>query len=123
MRLYRLRCFRCGGKFKYGNDVFRDSDNYPICKNCLREKLNETWDYDYTDYILETMEKDHNRNYNKWKKWFHENHVSCDGEDHDDYSFYFEHKDNITVIDGKNYCQSCYEEMAEFIEISLKEVV
>ena len=110
MKLYRLRCFRCGKKFKHGTDVFRNSNNYPICKNCLYENLNETWDYEYTDYIVNMIKKRFNRKYNKWNKWFHKNHVLCEGE-HEDYSFYYEEKDYITIVDGKKYCRECIDKM------------
>lgn len=117
MTKYKLRCFQCTNVFESKEAVFRNHEGYPICRDCLWENLSETWDCEYLEYIIDEMVKKHNRNYNKWEKWFHENHVLCDGEEHDDYSFYYEHKDNIVTIDGKNYCQSCYEEMGDFIEI------
>ena len=110
MKLYRLRCFRCGKKFKYGNDVFRDSDNYPVCETCLCEILSETWDDDYTEYILSEIKKKFNRKYNKWSKWFHKNNDLCEGE-HEDYDFYYEEKKHLTIIDGKKYCRLCIDKM------------
>lgn len=110
MKLYRLRCFRCGKKFKWGTDVFRDSNNCPICEICLREFLSETWDYEYADYIFNEIKKNHNHKYNKWNKWFHKNNELCEG-DHEDYAFYYEEKEHITIIDGKKCCRACIDKM------------
>ena len=109
----KLKCFTCGRPFESKKDVFRDSFNYPIHKDCLWEILNDTWDSEYLNYIIDEMEKKHNRNYNKWLKWFHENHILCDGEEHDNYSYYYEHKDNITIIDGKKYCTACIDHLKD----------
>ena len=125
LKKYRLKCFRCITSFKLKEEVFRNHEGYPICKDCLWESLYDKWEDNYLEYIIEEIEKRFNRNYNKWHKWFYKNHILCDGE-HDDYSnycYYYEHKDNITVIDGKNYCTRCVDEMAVFIETIPKEVV
>ena len=92
--------------------MFRNREEFPICKTCFSEELEEEWEDDFAEYILEQIENRFNRNYNKWSKWFHENHVLCDGE-HEDYAFYYEAKEAITVIDDKNYCRNCIDEINE----------
>ena len=112
MKKYKLKCFVRGCVFKSKEDVFRDEFGFPICKDCLWELLYDNWEDEYLEYIIEEIEKNFNRSYNKWNKWYYENHILCDGE-HDDYSYYYEHKDRITTIDGKNYCSKCIDEMNE----------
>lgn len=103
---YKLRCFTRGCKFKSKEDVFRDINGYPICKDCLHECLDEYWDEEFSENIINELKK-YNNSYPKWLKWFYENHTLCDGGEHDEYSFFYEANDYITVINGKNYCRYC----------------
>ena len=112
MKRYTLRCFTRGCSFESKEDVFRDCNNNPICQNCLIEYLEQTWAYDFAEHVFEEIKNRFNRNYLKWKKWFYENHLLCDGgEDHGDYDSFYEEKDHITVINGKNYCRMCMDEL------------
>ena len=113
MKKYNLRCFKRGCSFVSKEEVFRDYNDNPICQNCLIEYLEETWAYDFAEYIFGEIKNRFNRNYLKWKKWFYENHVLCDGDDHDEYSFYYEEKDKIKRIDEKNYCRECMDVFSE----------
>jgi len=108
MRKYKLKCFICKGLFKSNKEVFKDSNKFPICEICFIEFLEETWDPIFAEYILKQIKKNFNRNYLKWEKWFYKNHILCDGE-HNDYDFFYEEKNSITVVNGKNYCRQCIE--------------
>jgi len=112
MKLYRLRCFNCKKKFKYGNDVFRNAKNIPLCETCLIEQLEENWHEEFVEQMIHDIKKKFNRKYNKWFKWFHKNNTLCDGE-HEDYSDFYELNKEITTIKGKNYCINCIDYMKE----------
>ena len=119
MTKYKLRCFTRGCEFKSKEDVFRDENGQPICEDCLHESLSEYWEYDFSEYIINDLKK-YNRSYPKWLKWFHENHTICDGGEHDEYSFFYEENDSITVIDEKKYCRYCIDEFKENEPMRLK---
>lgn len=104
----KLKCFTCTLKFKRKSEIFRDFNNYPICKDCLREELFEDWDDDFYEYVLSEIEKNFNRSYAKWSKWFYKNHETCDGEH--DIDWYILKKDLIE-IDGNKYCPACVDLM------------
>ena len=109
----KIKCFNNSyHKFYSKNDIFRDESNYPVCADCLIEFLEEFWDDEFAEHIFYEIKNKFNRNYNKWQKWFFENHILCDGE-HIHYDDYYEHKDSITIIDGKNYCSRCIDESKE----------
>lgn len=59
-----LKCFRCGKPLDK-EEVFRDSHNYPVCEDCIREDLDE-WDDDAGGYILELLKNKYNQNYKKY---------------------------------------------------------
>lgn len=107
-----LKCFTCTRKFDSKEDIYRNEYNHPTCQCCLIDFLENEWEDDYAEYILDKIKNKFNRNYNKWHKWFFENHIKCD-EKHDDYDIYYEHKDWITVVDGKNYCRYCIDNLNE----------
>jgi len=110
MTKYKLRCFVRGEKFDSKEEVFRNQFDYPICEDCLYEELDHDWDDEYIETIISYLKSKFNRNYNKFQKWFFENHTECDGE-HTDYDPFYELNDRIVVIDGKNYCSYCIDEM------------
>jgi hypothetical protein len=110
MKIYRLKCFRCEKKFKYGKDVFRNAENYPMCEDCFVEMLEEYWDYDFVMDMIHDIKEKFNRKYNKWLTWFHKNNTLCDG-DHEEYSVFYEVNKEITIINGKKYCRDCIEYM------------
>lgn len=116
MSKIKIKCFNNSyHKFNSKDDIFRDSNGYPVCADCLIESLETFWDDEFAEHIFTEIENKFNRNYNKWHKWFFENHIVCNGE-HDDYDNYYEHKDNITIIDGKNYCTHCIDKLKEHID-------
>ncbi len=111
MKKYKLKCFICRKSFNKKKDVFRNLDKYPVCENCLIEEIEETWDNENTDYIFNEIKKSFNRNYFKWnKEVFIESMIECNGN-HEFYDHYFDHKDNMVEINGKNYCLSCVDKM------------
>ena len=111
MKKYKLKCFICRKSFNKKEDVFRNLDKYPVCENCLIEEIEETWDNENTDYIFNEIKKSFNRNYFKWnKEVFIESMIECNGN-HEFYDHYFDHKDNMVEINGKNYCLSCVDKM------------
>ena len=119
MTKYKLRCFTRGCEFKSKEEVFRDIRGCPICEDCLHEFLNEYWEDEFSEYIISEIKK-HGNNYSKWLKQFHENHTLCDGGEHDEYSFFYEANDCLTVIDEKNYCRYCIDEFKENEPMVLK---
>ena len=119
MSKIKIKCFNNSyHKFNSKEDIFRDESNYPVCADCFIEYLQDYWDDEFAEYIFNEIKNKFNRNYNKWQKWFFENHTICDGESemHNDYDDYYEHNDNITVIDGKNYCSLCIDELKEYTD-------
>lgn len=114
MKKYKLSCFNCGSQFKSKEEVFRDQNNYPICEDCLCEWLADNFweEYDDAEYTIRELKTKFNRSFRKWEKWFYNNHVVCD-EKHDYYANFYVHKDEITVIDGKNYCSICIDNMED----------
>lgn len=106
----KLKCFNCKRGFKHRSDVFRDSNNYPICEDCLYEEL-EFWEDDFREQIIDEIKLRFNRNYKRWEKWFFENHEICDGPLHD-IEWYTPKKD-LVEWDGNKYCLACVDFLIE----------
>lgn len=108
----KLRCFYCGLTFKKKEDIFRNDNNEPRCRDCLFEELMDIWDDEFLDGLIDEVEKNYNRNYRKWKKWFDSCHRLCDGpcKNHVYDEQYF-HFDQLIEKDGLFYCEDCIEDV------------
>jgi hypothetical protein len=108
-REYKLRCFSCNAKFKNRNRVFRNSEGFPLCEDCLAEELDHYW-LEAWELVKEINCKEFKRDYRKWKNWHDETYVECDGE-HKEYGVYYIHKDYCYKYNGKVYCEGCAEDL------------
>jgi DNA-directed RNA polymerase subunit RPC12/RpoP len=66
----RLRCFDCGKRFSSKKDVWRDNNNYPLCKSCFHEFVYDDLDFfDATDLdrFIDEIEQNYGRNYSLYK--------------------------------------------------------
>jgi hypothetical protein len=108
-----LTCFNCGFKFKERKDIFRNSLNYPLCKECFGESLEFAWGDEFIESIIEDIQKNFNGNYNRWKKNFDETMELCDGCSGKYYDKMYYPKEMIIEINGKKYCETCIEIMEE----------
>ena len=106
---YKLRCFGCGYTFKSKEEVYRDLNGIPKCEDCMWEYLDDEWDSDCKDDILIEIKTKFNGRYKRFKNWYFENFIECAG-DHN-YDGLWINKNDAVVIDGKNYCEYCAEEM------------
>ncbi|MBD3197509.1 MAG: hypothetical protein GF317_20820 [Candidatus Lokiarchaeota archaeon] len=107
---YGLRCFYRSHKFKSKDQVYRDENEYPICRECLEEYLYDCgfWQDAAVEWILQELDKpEFNRNYKKFKKYYEQNYVCCEGEH--GYDELWRHKDDMNEINGKYYCELCIE--------------
>src|SRR4030042_6194366 len=107
----KLRCFRCGRKFKNKNEVYRDLSGWPLCEECLYEDISDEWDNDYIDEIIKDITKKFNRNYERFYDDFFETMEECNGCSEKDNDITYYPKDSMTEINGKKYCEMCMDEI------------
>ncbi len=106
----KLKCFHCGKKFEKREDIFRNSLNYPLCRDCLFEDLEWDWDDEFLDDLIDDIKNKFDGKYIKWFREFHEKNEECIGCRGKEYDKMFYPKDQLLEIDGKNYCECCIEE-------------
>lgn len=63
MKKYRLRCFICQQQFQSKLEVYRDFDNHPICKDCIRNT--DFFDVSDSDWVIDTVTECYNQNLSK----------------------------------------------------------
>ena len=81
----KLRCFRCGSRFKNKEELFRDSNGHPKCEDCFRETLDMDWDDEFHDDIVNETRRIFGGVFKKWEEDFFENNEECKG--HSDHYF------------------------------------
>lgn len=104
-----LHCFNCGYEFKEKKEIFRTSLNYPFCEECFYDWLLDEWDDDYIESVITEIKENFNGNYTRWKKKFFETMERCDGCSGKYYDNMYYPKEDLSEINGKNYCESCIE--------------
>lgn len=104
MKKYKLRCFRYPNKtFKNKDEVWRDARGYPVCKEHAEEDIWDEWDDSNIDYLMDTIEKRHNRSIKKFNKYVDNGMEACSICDR-----MFEW-DELTDWEDKLYCPGCFD--------------
>ena len=106
----KLKCFRCGIRFKDKKSIFRDLLGYPICEEHLWEDVSSYWSDEFIEDILVDIRNKFNGNYKKWKRWYFKTHTQCDGEHELEW---WVPNEELTEVDGSKYCMDCIDKMNE----------
>lgn len=100
-------CDRCGAEtdpeevFTY----FRER----ICERCIYDIIDEKWQGDFKEVILNDLKQKCDRNYQTWQKWFHEHYAKCNG-DHPNCGVYYVLEEFLLNC---GVCQTCCEHAQE----------